>query len=107
MLGYQSPSRARDGCINCLRWTPAIDPVTWQPAPTVYERAPRRPAIPAATSVRASSRRSGLTRAVYRGVRATSPPTRSTSGSRRSAASGRAPRPFVTVYHGDLDATGT
>src|SRR5262245_3868017 len=39
MLGYQVLQPGRGRLLNGLRWDPGVDPVTWQPGSTIYERA--------------------------------------------------------------------
>src|SRR5437764_7316847 len=39
MLGYQVAVPGTGRILNGLRWDSRVDPVTWQPAPTIYERA--------------------------------------------------------------------
>src|SRR6266849_3723909 len=67
MLGYQVARPGAGKLLNALRWDPEVDPVTWQPAPTIFQRA-------TAAGVHASYvgpsvfRGSGLTIAFARGV---------------------------------------
>jgi hypothetical protein len=39
MLGYQVLQPGRGRLLNGLRWDPGVDPVTWQPGSTIFERA--------------------------------------------------------------------
>ncbi|MBO0776108.1 MAG: alkaline phosphatase family protein, partial [Actinobacteria bacterium] len=39
LLGYQVAVPGRGMLLNGLRWSKEVDPVAWQPRPTVYERA--------------------------------------------------------------------
>lgn len=105
LLGYRVAIPGEGRLLNCLRWDDGVDPVTWQPETTVYERAT---AAGVATSYVASGafRGSGLTRAVYRG--AGYRPAGSLGGLVAGAAHAvrEGERSFVTVYHSELDSTG-
>ncbi|GII00518.1 alkaline phosphatase family protein [Planobispora takensis] len=109
MLGYQLAVPGAGHLFNCLRWTvpgegePA-DPLEWQPAATVFERASR--AGVAVSYVGPSYfEGTGFNQAVYRGVRfvGADEVDDRIEGVRRALAE---PRAHVTVYYGDLDATG-
>ena len=39
MLGYKVAVPGQDRLLNGLRWDEQVDPVDWQPAPTIYQRA--------------------------------------------------------------------
>ena len=39
MLGYQVAVPGQNRLLNGLRWDGQVDPVRWQPAPTIYQRA--------------------------------------------------------------------
>ena len=41
MLGYQVAVPGENKLLNGLRWDNSVDPLRWQPEPTVYERALR------------------------------------------------------------------
>ncbi|MEU7892203.1 nucleotide pyrophosphatase/phosphodiesterase family protein [Nonomuraea sp. NPDC049152] len=110
MLGLTLAVPGRNHLFNCLRWSlpkgmPPMDPHTWQPAETVYQRAARA-GIEASYVAPAAFEGTGLTDAVYRGVRYV--PADSVDervAGVRAALNGSA-RAHVTVYYGDLDATG-
>lgn len=104
VVGYTSRVPGGTAIFNALKWQPALDPLTYQPYPTVFERAAR---AGVATTVIGQSdfRGSGLTRAALRG------PFRSanTYGQRvaaAAAAAGAGEPSLVYVYEGDLDYTG-
>jgi hypothetical protein len=105
MLGYQVAIPGEGRLINCLRWDDRIDPSVWQPVPTVYERAA---ADGVATSYVAPGayRRSGLTRAVHRGSDYRPADSLGRLVADAAYAIRQGERSYVTVYHGDLDATG-
>lgn len=104
IVGYTT--RAPDSAVifNALKWEPALDPRTYQPHPTVFERAVN--AGVATTMVGPGIfRNSGLTLAGLRG-----PFRPANSYGQRVAAvveAARAGAPaLVYVYEGDLDYTG-
>ncbi|GAA3178136.1 alkaline phosphatase family protein [Nonomuraea roseoviolacea] len=93
---------------NALRWSlpdgAAMDPRVWQPAPTVFERA-RDAGVRAAYVAPGEFAGTGLTEAVYRGVRHLAAATVDERVERAREAL-REPPAYVTVYYGDLDAAG-
>ncbi|MGW5265506.1 alkaline phosphatase family protein [Microbispora sp. NPDC004025] len=106
MIGIQMAVPGEGRLFNCLRWTapgPPIDPDVWQPAPTVYERMAAAGVDPVYVAP-ASFDGTGLTRAVYRGMRhraAETPGERVEAVREAMRESG-----FVTVYYGDVDRVG-
>jgi len=105
MLGYQVAVPGTGWILNGLRWDSRVDPVTWQPQPTIYERAVAA-GISAFQVAAGAYRKSGLTQAVWRGAeyrRADSP---GALAAQAGAALREAESALVTVYLGDLDATG-
>jgi hypothetical protein len=111
MLGYQVAIPGSGQLLNCLRWQDgnrsavAVDPLSWQPHSTVFERADA--AGIAVTKVAPGVfAESGLTRAALRGgafAAAEAPGERIAAVHAALRSSQRA---FVFVYFGDLDATG-
>ncbi|MEU0571265.1 nucleotide pyrophosphatase/phosphodiesterase family protein [Nonomuraea sp. NPDC005983] len=93
---------------NCLRWTLpdglVMDPLQWQPATTVYQRATAA-GISSSYVAPAEFEGTGLTEAVYRGVRYL-PADSVDERVERARAALAEPRAHVTVYYGDLDAAG-
>src|SRR6185437_6279348 len=67
MLGYQVLQPGRGRLLNGLRWDPGVDPVTWQPGSTIYERAAAQ-GIAAFRIAPSSFRGSGLSVASMRGA---------------------------------------
>ncbi|HEX4811670.1 MAG TPA: nucleotide pyrophosphatase/phosphodiesterase family protein [Nonomuraea sp.] len=108
MLGLTLAVPGTGHLLNCLRWTmpdgPTIDPEKWQPAPTVYERAAEA-GVEAAYVGPGEFEGTGLTRAVYRGVRFVAAATVDERVARAHEALRERPA-HVTVYYGDLDSTG-
>ncbi|NRQ31084.1 alkaline phosphatase family protein [Nonomuraea sp. NN258] len=108
MLGLMLAVPGTGHLFNCLRWTlpdkMVMDPVDWQPTETVFQRAARGGLDPIYVGP-AEYEGTGLTQAVYRGVRyraAESADERVT----RALEALREPRAFVTVYYSDLDSVG-
>jgi hypothetical protein len=105
LLGYQVAIPGEGRLLNCLRWADGIDPRTWQPAETVFERAAA--AGVATTHVSAGAYAgSGLTRAVYRGADYMSADALGPLVAAAEYAVRQGERSFVTVYHSELDSTG-
>ncbi|MFI7440379.1 alkaline phosphatase family protein [Nonomuraea indica] len=108
MLGLMLAVPGTGRLLNCLRWTMpdgfAVTPEEWQPAPTVFQRAGQA-GISASYVGPAAFKGTGLTEAVYRGVRHLAADT----VDERVEAARQAllePPAYVTVYYGDLDAVG-
>ncbi|MEV5407394.1 nucleotide pyrophosphatase/phosphodiesterase family protein [Thermopolyspora sp. NPDC052614] len=107
MLGLRLAVPGEGRMLNCLRWTivgPQIEPETWQPVPTVYQRAEAAGVRPVYVGP-AMFEGTGLTRAVHRGVRyvAADSVDDRVAGVQEAL---RADRAYVITYYGDLDATG-
>ena len=105
MLGYQVAVPGTGRILNGLRWDSRVDPLTWQPEPTIYERAAAA-GIGAFQVAAGAYQKSGLTQAVWRGAdywRADSP---GALAAQAGAALRETESALVTVYLGDLDATG-
>ncbi len=103
MLGSQLAVPGEGRLFNCLRWVPPVDPEVWQPLPTVYERMAAAGVEPVYVAP-AWFDGTGLTRAVYRGMRHWA----ADSVDERVEAVRRALREtsFVTVYYGEVDRAG-
>ncbi|MGN6333662.1 MAG: alkaline phosphatase family protein [Motilibacteraceae bacterium] len=109
MVGFEMLAPGLDGSpgrvVNGLTWDPDVDPVAFQPVPTVLERA----AAAGIRTVHVGPGRfagSGLTRAAWRGARFD---RASTAGQRVAAVAAalREPGPALALaYDGDLDLTG-
>ncbi|RJL34391.1 alkaline phosphatase family protein [Bailinhaonella thermotolerans] len=104
MLGYQVAVPGEARLLNCLRWSSAVDPLTWQPAPTVFERA-EAAGIAASYVGPGEFAGSGLTRAVYRGARylPAADVDQRVAAARSALSDGPA---FALVYFGDVDTVG-
>jgi len=105
MLGYQVAVPGTGRLLNGLRWDDRVDPVTWQPEPTVYERAAAA-GIGAYRVAPGAFRNTGLTVATGRGADYRPADTMGALIAQAEAAMREAETALVTVYHGGLDATG-
>ena len=105
LLGYQVAIPGEGRLLNCLRWDDGIDPVTWQPSPTVFEQAAAAGVATAHVAAGAYDG-SGLTRAVYRGARYVPADALGPLVAAAEHAVREGERSFVTVYHSELDSTG-
>ncbi len=105
MLGYQVAVPGEDRLLNGLRWDELVNPVSWQPAPTIYQRA----AAADISAFRVAARgleKTGFSLASMRG--ATYRPADSLGAlvAQASWALADSDRALVTVYHAELDGTG-
>jgi hypothetical protein len=105
MLGYQVAVPGEDRLLNGLRWPDDIDPVAWQPRPTIFERAAAAGVTPVHVSPGAF-RKSGLTTATLRGAEYRSADSLGALAALAVDAVAGSERALVIAYHGDLDATG-
>lgn len=105
MLGYtvQVP-RSGGRVLNSLKWDERVDPVIWQPVPTLFERA----MAAGITTTHIAAKRyenSGFTRAVFRGANYRGANVVSDMLSETVAALSAAPS-FIYLYVNDLDSAG-
>ena len=105
MLGYQVAVPGTGRLLNGLRWDDRVDPVTWQPEPTVFERAAAA-GIAAYRVAPGAFRNTGLTLATSRGADYRPAGTLGALVAQAGAAAREAEPALITVYFGDLDATG-
>jgi Type I phosphodiesterase / nucleotide pyrophosphatase len=105
MLGYQVAIPGEHRLLNGLRWPHDVDPVGWQPKPTLYERAVAA-GVAAVHVARGRFDGTGLTRAVMRGAEYRPADTLGALAAVAAAALHDCDRALVSVYHGDLDAVG-
>jgi len=105
LLGYQVAVPGTGRLLNALHWPKDIDPLAWQPKPTLFERAVAA-GVPAVYVAPGAFADTGLTRAALRG--ADYRPARSLGvlAAEAVAALESSDRVLVSVYHGDLDAAG-
>lgn len=105
LLGYQVRVPETGQVLNALRWDKAVDPVAWQPGPTVFERC----AAAGVSAIRVAAgafRNSGLSVAAMRGADYRAADTMGALVARAVSALTEGRRALVMVYTGDLDATG-
>lgn len=105
MLGYQVLEPGEGRLLNGLRWDSRVDPRTWQPRRTVYQRAADA-GIAAFHIAQGSFRGTGLTKALMRGAEYLAADSMGALAARAADALADNPRVFLMVYHGDLDGTG-
>jgi len=105
MLGYtvQVP-RSGGRILNALKWDERVDPMNWQPVPTLFERAVAENIM--VTHVAAKRyENSGFTRAVFRGAQYKGANVATDLIAETKAALQKTPS-FVYLYVNDLDAAG-
>ncbi len=105
MLGYQVAIPGGNALLNGLRWDADVDPLTWQPGTTIYERA-------AGVGIRtyrvaaSSLEKTGLSVAAMRGPEYRPADSLGALVAQAADALRASDRALVTVYHGHLDGTG-
>ncbi len=105
MLGYtvQVP-RSGGRILNSLKWDERVDPVMWQPVPTLFERA----SAEGITTTHVAAKRyenTGFTRAVFRGAHYKGANISTDLISETVAALQKSPS-FVYLYVNDVDSAG-
>jgi Type I phosphodiesterase / nucleotide pyrophosphatase len=105
LLGYQVRVPGTGQLLNGLQWDKAVDPVSWQPGPTVFERAVAG-GVGAFRVAQGSFKRTGLSAAAMRGAEYRSANTLGALVAVSVEALATTRRGFVQVYSGDLDSTG-
>lgn len=105
LLGYKVAVPGTGRLLNALRWDERVDPLTWQPHPTVFQRAAADGMAVAHVGPSAVAS-SGLTLAALRGPRFVGADTAGERVAETLAALQAAERALVYCYYGDLDATG-
>ena len=105
MLGYQVAVPGQDRLLNGLRWDEQVDPLSWQPAPTIYQRA----AAADVDAYRVAARgleKTGFSLASMRGAAYRAADSLGALVAQASWALAGLDRALVTVYHAELDGTG-
>jgi hypothetical protein len=105
IFGYQVAIPGTGKLLNALSWNPAVDPVTWQPGSTIFERATSA-GVRALRVAPGQLDRTGLSTAAMRGAEYLPAGTLGALVSRAAAALAGETPVFALVYYGDLDATG-
>ena len=105
MLGYQVAVPGAGRLLNGLRWDERVDPLSWQPSPSVYQQA--EAAGVAAYRVAARKlEKTGFSVAAMRGASYRAADSMGALVAQALAALASADRCLVTVYHAELDGTG-
>jgi Type I phosphodiesterase / nucleotide pyrophosphatase len=105
LLGYQVRVPDTGQLLNELRWDKTVDPVRWQPGPTIFERTAAA-GIAAIRVAAGAFRQSGLSVATMRGADYHPADTPGALVASTAAALAAERRALALVYTGDLDATG-
>jgi hypothetical protein len=105
MFGYKVAVPGTGRVLNGLHWPDDIDPVGWQPLPTIFERL-TAVGVPTVHVAPAEYANSGLTRAALRGADYRGISALGAVAAQTCAALGEADRTLVVSYHGDLDGCG-
>jgi hypothetical protein len=105
MLGYTvRVPRSGGRILNALKWDERVDPMNWQPVPTLFERAVAENIM--VTHVAAKRyENSGFTRAVFRGAQYKGANVAADLIAETKAALQKTPS-FVYLYVNDLDTAG-
>jgi hypothetical protein len=105
MLGYQVEIPGTARLLNGLHWPKDVDPVAWQPQPTIFERA-KESGVAAVHVAARAFRDSGLTRAALRGADYRATDTLGALAALTCDALADSDRALVFAYHGGLDGCG-
>jgi hypothetical protein len=105
MLGYQVEIPGTARLLNGLRWPKDVDPLAWQPLPTIFERA-KESGVAAVHVASGAFRDSGLTRAALRGADYRATDTLGALAALTCDALADSDRALVFAYHGGLDGCG-
>jgi hypothetical protein len=105
MLGYQVEIPGTRRLLNGLNWPKDVDPVGWQPRPTIFEQAFAAGISSAYIAPRAYEK-SGLSVAALRGPQFKGADSLGTLAARTADALAESDATLVAAYHGDLDSTG-
>ena len=105
LLGYQVAVPGTGTLLNALHWSKEVDPLTWQPKPTLFERAVAAGVSAVHVAPRAFAD-SGLSRAVLRGAEYRPANALGALAAMTVAALDSSERVLVSAYHGDLDTAG-
>jgi hypothetical protein len=105
MFGYQVRVPTTGLLLNQLRWDQSVDPIEWQRAGTIFDRAAAA-GIGRFRIAAGAFRESGLSMAAMRGADYRAANTPGALVARTAAALAERPRALAMVYTGDLDATG-
>jgi type I phosphodiesterase/nucleotide pyrophosphatase len=105
MLGYQVVIPGTGRLLNGLNWPKDIDPVGWQPRPTIFERA-FAAGVSATYVAPRGYDKSGLSMAALRGPQFKGADALGTLAALTADALAESDATLVAAYHADLDTTG-
>jgi hypothetical protein len=105
MLGYQVAIPGTGKLLNGLNWPKDVDPVEWQPRPTIFERA-FAAGVSATYVAPRGYEKSGLSMAALRGPQFKGADSLGTLAALTAQALAESDAALVAAYHGDLDSTG-
>jgi hypothetical protein len=105
MLGYRVAIPGENRLLNALHWPEGIEPRSWQPKPTIFDRASTA-GIPAVHVGPAEIADSGLSAAVLHGAVYRRTTSLGALAAEAVAALHESERALVSVYHDHLDAAG-
>ncbi len=105
MLGYQVAIPGTGRLLNGLNWPKEVDPVGWQPRPTIFERAFAAGVSSTYVAPRGYDK-SGLSMAALRGPQFKGADSLGTLAALTAQALAESDAALVAAYHGDLDSTG-
>jgi hypothetical protein len=105
LLGYQVAVPGQGRLLNGLRWDSRVNPLTWQPGSTIFERAARA-GVGTYRVALSSLAGTGLSIAAMRGAEFLGADAVGALVGQAAAAMRRSDRALATVYHADLDGTG-
>jgi hypothetical protein len=105
MLGYQVAVPGTGRLLNGLRWDDRVDPLSWQPSPSIYQRA----TVAGIDAYRVAARgleKTGFSVAAMRGANYRPADSLGALVAQAASALAESERSLVTVYHAELDGTG-
>src|ERR1700728_2035893 len=105
MLGYQVAIPGTGRLLNGLNWPKDVDPVEWQPRPTIFERAFAAGVSSTYVAPR-GYQKSGLSVAALRGPQLKGADALRPLAALTADALAESDAALVAAYHGDLDSTG-
>jgi hypothetical protein len=105
VLGYLVAVPGEGRLLNSLRWDSRVDPVAWQPVPTIFERAAAA-GISGFHVAHSALLRTGLTAAALRGAEGVAADTLGALAAQADTALRSSDRALALVYHSQLDSTG-
>jgi hypothetical protein len=105
LLGYQVLVPGTGRLLNALHWDKRVDPIAWQPGPTIFERAAAAGISPLRIA-HGAYEQTGLSAASMRGAQYRPASTLGALVGRTARALAETPRALAMTYSGDLDSTG-